>query len=216
MIKVRKRVIVPASLRHPLRNTYNGQDVQEALLEDSDRKCYICEQYVNKSFQVEHHMSQLQFPHLRYEWKNLFLSCAYCNSRKSARYDLLDPISNNIEVLITQQLDLKQKTVLLAGDESNPQIVSTINFLKKLFNGKNGLRDVRCKELYNDLLREYVLFLKFLLGYKQNKNYNNKQRVIDSLLLTKEFLAFKYWILKNDSASYAEFKDYLRFNKLFQ
>lgn len=212
MIKVRKSDVVPPSLLVPNCRNHNGQDVQQTLLDDSDKKCYLCEQYVNKTFQIEHHKGQANFPHLKYEWTNLFMSCVYCNGRKSAGYDLLDPIANNIEQLITHRLILNQKNVSFTADPLNSQAVSTIALLTKLFNGKNGLRDVKCKELYEDLQREYVKFLEFLLDYKQDSNLINKQRIIDSLLITKEFLAFKYWVIKDDPDLYNDFKNYMTWN----
>lgn len=212
MIKVRKSTVIPPSLLEPACNDHNGQDVQAALLVDSDRKCYICEQYVNKTFQVEHHKGQAQFPDLKYDWTNLFMSCVYCNGRKSGGYDLLNPIENKIEDLIIHRLTLSKKSVLFTGDPLNPQTSSTISLLKKLFNGKNDLRDVKCKELYEYLQREYVKFLEFLVDYKTESTESNKQKIIDSLLVTKEFLAFKYWIIKDDAELFPEFQEYMLFN----
>lgn len=213
MIRVRKSSNIPPSLLVQNCSAHDGQDVQEALMDDSYKKCYLCEQYVNKSFQVEHHKGQAQNANLKYEWTNLFLSCLYCNQRKSGGYDLVNPLTNNIEDLIIHRLDLTLKNIVFIVDPLNVQGVSTVRLLERLFNGKNGIRDVKCKELYEDLQREYVTFLTFLLDYKQNNTLVNKQKIIDSLLISKEFLAFKYWIIIDDPLLFNEFRSYMSWNK---
>lgn len=213
MIKVRKSADAPPSLLVGDCSSHDGQDVQEALILDSDQKCYLCEQFVNKTFQIEHNKSQSLFPHLKYEWTNLFMSCPYCNGRKSAGFDVLDPLTNDVEELITHHLDLAQKSILFTTDPLNVQAVSTVSLLDKLFNGKDNIRDVKCKVLYEDLQREYVSFLQFLLDYKTDNSAINKQKIIDSLLITKEFLAFKYRIIKENTSLYDDFKDDIVWNK---
>ena len=215
MIRVRKSTVTPPSLLAANCNKHDEQDVQDALMLESDKKCYLCEQYVNKTFQIEHNKAQTVQPHLRYEWSNLFMSCGYCNGRKSGGYDVLDPATNNIEDLITHHLDLSRKFITFNTDHLNPQTLSTVELLSKLFNGKNNLRDVKCKVLYEDLQREYVSFLQFLLDYKQDDSPLNKQKVIDSLSITKEFLAFKYWLIKGDAVLFGEFGQYMIWNKRF-
>lgn len=212
MIKVRKSVNAPLSLGVGC-TSHSGQDVQSALLIDSEKKCYLCEQFVDKGFEIEHNRGQTRFPHLKYEWTNLYMSCTYCNGRKSGGYDVLNPSTNNIEDLIEQRLDLANKRIQYVGDQTNAESVSTVDLLSKLFNGNGNLRDVKCKMLYEDLQREYVNFLQFLADYKSDKTEANKQKILDSLLITKEFLAFKYWLIKDDPALDAEFGPFIIWNK---
>jgi uncharacterized protein (TIGR02646 family) len=215
MIRISKSDAVPPSLLAVNCNNYDGQDVQDALVADQHEKCYLCEQKTNKSFQIEHLQPKADgyFPHLKYVWTNLFLSCPYCNGRKPNEFDLLDPLRNNIEDIISHRLDLTAKSAQIKAMRSGSKEEYTAQLLDRLFNGKNKLRDVKGRILYRDLEREIVLFLGFLNDYKTDNTPLNKQKIIDSLLITKEFLAFKYWILKDDGALYNVFKEYTVWNK---
>lgn len=213
MIKVRKSGIVPPSLLVAGCSRHDGQDVQDALVLDSDKKCYLCEQFTNKTFQIEHNKGQTAYPLLKYEWTNLHMSCPYCNGRKNGGYNVLDPAGHDIEDLIEQRLNLAKKEIQYVDNDGSVESGSTIELLTKLFNGKAGLRDVKCNLLYEDLQREYVTFLGFLSDYKMDNSNDNKQKIIDSLLITKEFLAFKYWLIKDDAVLDAEFATYVVWNK---
>lgn len=65
---------------------YNKPEVNEALIEMSRGKCYICENKDSiSSYQIEHlkpHRGNLE---LKYDWNNLFWSCAHCNNLKNAK-----------------------------------------------------------------------------------------------------------------------------------
>jgi hypothetical protein len=188
--------------------------VQEALVSDQHEKCYLCEQKTTKSFQIEHHKAKAvgYHPELKYTWSNLFLTCGYCNGRKPNEFDLLDPAHNNIEDIIAHRLNLSAKSAIITSIRQGIQENYTVTLLDKLFNGKNHIRDIKGKILYNDLEREIVFFMGLLNEYKTSRTPENKQKVVDSLLITKEFLAFKYWIVK-DTGFYDDFKPFMIWNK---
>jgi hypothetical protein len=215
MIRVRKSAVIPASLLIVNCNNYDGQDVQEALVADQHEKCYLCEQRTTKSFQIEHLKSKAigYFPLLKYTWSNLFLSCPYCNGRKPNNFDLLDPAVNNIEDVIAHRLDLAARSAVIISLKEGIQENYTVRLLDKLLNGKDKLRDIKGAILFKYIEREIVFFLQLLNDYKNSNSPENKQRVIDSLLITKEFLAFKYWIVKDNANLYADFKDHMIWNK---
>lgn len=214
MIRVSKSVDVPPSLLVANCTSYNGLDVQKALVTDHHEKCYLCEQKTGKDFQIEHLKAKAEgySPHLEYIWSNLFLSCPYCNSRKHESYVILDPATNNIEDFISHRLDLTTKTVVIKDLREGTNDDCTAWFLGRLFNGKHNLRDTKAGILYRDLQREMVFFLGILLDYKTAATPENKQKVIDSLLITKEFLAFKYWIVK-DNNLYNDFQEHMNWNR---
>jgi len=215
MIRVSKSANIPASLLVNNCTRYNGRDVQETLVKDQHEKCYLCEQKTTKSFQIEHHKAKATgyYPELKYTWSNLFLACPYCNGRKPNGFDLLDPVLNNIEDIVSHHLDLSTKLVVIKSLRAGAQEDYTVSLLERLFNGKDNLRDIKGKILYNDIEREIVFFMGLLNDYKHSNNQENKQKVIDSLLITKEFLAFKYWIIKDHPGLYGAFKDYMVWNK---
>lgn len=217
MIRVSKSVKTPASLEVDNCTSYNGQDVQEALVADQKAKCYLCEQHITKSFEIEHLKPKAagRFPELKYTWSNLFLSCPYCNGRKPNDYNLLDPLTNDIEEIIEHRINLALKLIVLTTEGvATVREDYTIRLLDRLFNGKNKLRDIKGGLLYKDLEREIVFFLGVLNDYKTLNSADNKQKVIDSLLITKEFLAFKYWILKDNDLLYNDFKDNIVWNRM--
>jgi len=215
MIRVYKSGEGPASLLVNNCNKYDGQDVQENLVKDQHEKCYLCEQRTTKSFQIEHLKPKADnyYPELKYTWSNLFLSCPYCNGRKPNDYELLDPSANNVEDIIGHKLDFAARSVEFKSVKAGTEEDFTVTLLDKIFNGQNELRDVKGDILYKDLEREIVFFLGLLNNYKSLKNPENKQRIIDSLLITKEFLAFKYWIVKENDNLYQEFKTYMVWNR---
>jgi len=214
MIRVYKQEVVPASLQKDDCNKYDDQDVQVALYDDQNSKCYLCEQNAGKSTQIEHLRPKAEtcFPELKYKWTNLFLSCPYCNGRKSNALLILDPANNNIEEIIVQRLDAANKKLEFTSDSNNNEVIDTIALLNRLHNGKNGLRDRKAKAFYNDIELGVNSFLKYLLNYKENLSDENKQIVIDSLKVDKEFLGLKYWMIK-DYGFNNDFKDEIVWNK---
>lgn len=85
--------------------TYNQPEVNEALLEMFHGKCYICENRDVISYHIEHRVSHHNHDDLKYDWKNLYLSCAHCNMIKGTRFDdILDCTVSDIERIIKFQI----------------------------------------------------------------------------------------------------------------
>jgi hypothetical protein len=213
MIRVRKSENVPASLAVENPTRYDSQDVLETLVNDQDQKCYLCEQKHRQNFHVEHLKPKAIFGDLKYEWTNLFSACPYCNGRKPNSFDILDPSLHNIEEIIIHQLDLANNQSEISSLRAGVQEKYTVELLKKLFNGENGIRDIRRQILFDDLQREIVFFLRLLNDYKNNKSEQNIQKVIDALGIKKEYLAYKFWLVKNNNGLNEDFKDHMVWNK---
>ncbi len=214
MIRVNKTAEIPPSLQEAFCVHYDGHDVQESLYNDHHGKCYLCEQQTGKNFEIEHLKSKATgySPELEFSWTNLFLACKYCNGRKPNSFEILDPTTINIEDVISQHIDLYSKKVEFKSSQSGLNVQHTIELLDKLFNGKTRIRDKRGQILYEDLHREISFFFEMLIQYKSTKNSKNKQIIIDCLSINKEFLGFKYWIIK-DHNMYDEFNDFMVWNK---
>jgi uncharacterized protein (TIGR02646 family) len=212
MIRVFKSPEIPSTLQNVDCSKYDGQDVQDALVIDQHCKCYLCEQYAGKSFQVEHLKPKAKeyFPELKFDWNNLFLVCSYCNGRKPNSFTILDPTKSNVEELIEQRLE--EKKLIFKSLDINPQVEQTISLLSKLFNGEKGIRDVKCQQLFKDIEREINFFFKLLLDYKNNPTNENRKTLTDCLNIDKEFLGFKYWIMK-DYGFFDEFSEFMVWNK---
>lgn len=214
MIRINKTAETPPSLSMVNCNHYNGQDVQNTLYADQHGKCYLCEQETHKNFEIEHLKPKTDgyYPDLKFSWTNLFLVCGYCNGRKPNCSEIIDPSVNNIEDLITHRIDLYSKKVEFQNTPTDLNVQHTTELLDKLFNGKSQIRDKKGEILYEDLNREISFFLEMLLYYKSDSSEVNKQIIIDLLHISKEFLGFKYWIIR-DSSLYDEFKEYMVWNK---
>lgn len=186
MIRVRKQQEVPATLQVESCSKYDGDDVKEALYNDHHGKCYLCEEKTGKSFQIEHLRPKAEdcFPELKYSWPNLFLSCPYCNGRKSNKLDqIIDPTTLNIEDQIEQRVDFGKNKISFHTPLNSEPIKQTISLLDKLMNGESGLRDFKCKTLYDNIGREVNFFLSLLIKYKKNKCEENRQAIMDSLTI---------------------------------
>lgn len=215
MIRISKTTDIPRSLQVENCNHYDGQDVQDALYSDHHGKCYLCEQETHKNFEIEHLKPKAEghFPEMEFEWTNLFLSCKYCNGRKPNNLEITNPLNVNTEDVITHKFDINLGKIEFFSYSDDANTLETIKLLSRLFNGKSNIRDIKGKILFDDLNREILNFLKMLLQYKSNSNEENKQIIIDLLHISKEFLGFKYWIMK-DNGFYDEFEEYMVWNKL--
>ena len=214
MIRVIKTAEIPLSLQVVNCTRYDGQDVQDALYSDHYGKCYLCEQETHKNFEIEHLKPKAEdfSPELEFEWTNLFLSCKYCNGRKPNNLEIINPLNINIEDVITHKFDINLGKIEFLSSSDDPNTLETIKLLSIIFNGKANIRDIKGKILFDDLNREILYFLKMLIQYKSNSNEENKQIIIDLLHISKEFLGFKYWMMK-DNGFYDEFKEYMVWNK---
>jgi hypothetical protein len=214
MIRVNKTAETPPSLLVENCNRYDGHDVQSALYTDQHGKCYLCEQETHKNFEIEHLKPKAEgyYPELEYKWTNLFLACKYCNGRKPNNLEILNPLNLNIEDVITHKFDINLGKIEFLSNTDDPNTLETTKLLSILFNGKSNLRDIKGKILFDDLNREILNFLKMLLQYKSNSKEENKQIIIDLLHISKEFLGFKYWIIR-DAGMYDLFKEYMVWNK---
>ena len=86
--------------------TYNTKPVNAALVETFHGKCYICENKKATAYQIEHLIPHRDNRKLKYDWENLFWSCAHCNNIKSDKYEpILDCTKENVERLVDIGVD---------------------------------------------------------------------------------------------------------------
>lgn len=93
MVKIDRSYPAPASLALESQNvsgSYSKEDVIDQLEHDFHGKCYICEIKPLMDPQVEHLLPHKggKYPERKFDWNNLFLVCAHCNSVKNKKkYD---------------------------------------------------------------------------------------------------------------------------------
>jgi uncharacterized protein (TIGR02646 family) len=212
MIRIKKSEDVPQSL---VRTTaYDGVDVQRQLLVDHHKKCYICECIVEANYHIEHLNSK---NNNRQDWNNLFLSCGYCNVRKLGLFDdILNPTMHNVEDIIEQRIDTSTKTASFKSNDTSMAVTQTIRLLERIFNGKDAESDSRNphEEVFYDKVEMIINgFMKKAIDFCMDSSDVNMNCIKEELNIDKEFLGFKYWIIRDTPQLFAAFKDDIKWNK---
>lgn len=219
MIRVVKSLNIPESLS--TRNNYNGEDVKKQLYADHYGKCYLCERKVSTGFHIEHLRSRTNNPTMICNWENLYLSCTYCNGRKSANYDnILNPSTSNIEEQIYHLLDYPHsRAIFRATEEPTREITDTISLLTKLFNVEEGeikgiMWEIFFKEVVSVINSFQQMVLQWLTTREPTAKEEREAAIKEELDIRKEFLGFKYWIIKTNPILEATFGSYIQWNKV--
>lgn len=214
MIKVFKKPTPPESLTAQKR--YDSEDVKQQLIADHQGKCYLCERTVTTDFQVEHLHSQEYFPEEKYAWHNLFLSCSYCNGKKSNLFDnILNPAQEPIESLIIQELDyLNKRTVFKSANVSlSTEVQQTLSLLERIFNGSHKMRKIKEERFFEDFLSKMNAFQKAINNFLVTDNKQTRLALQEELATDREFLGFKYWIIQSNPKLLCEFAKDIIWNK---
>lgn len=214
MIKVFKKPTSPESLTAQKR--YDSEDVKQQLIADHQGKCYLCERTVTTDFQVEHLHSQEHFPDEKYAWHNLFLSCSYCNGKKSNLFNnILNPAQEPIESLIIQELDyLNKRAVFKSANVSlSTELQQTLSLLERIFNGSHKMRKIKEERFFEDFLSKMNAFQKAINNFLVTDNKQTRLALQEELATDREFLGFKYWIIQSNPKLLCEFAKDIIWNK---
>lgn len=150
-------------------------------------------------FEVEHFVSRSGYPEQRQQWRNLLLACRYCNGRKSYKYDgLLNPLDVNIEEEIVQDIDFENGVARFSAVHGSEQTGMTAEFLGVLFNGRRRIRTIKEKQFFDYFVSVMNRFQGLVCDYLFNPGDENEENVRNELAVDKEFLGFKYWIVKGN------------------
>ena len=216
MIKVFKKPTPPESLTAQKR--YDSEEVKQQLIADHQGKCYLCERTITTDFQVEHLHSQEYFPEEKYAWHNLFLSCSYCNGKKSNLFDnILNPAQEPIESFIIQELDyLNKRAVFKSANVSlSTEVQQTLSLLERIFNGSHKMRKIKEERFFEDFLSKMNAFQKAINNFLVTDNKQTRLALQEELAKDREFLGFKYWIIQNNPKLLFEFAQYIIWNKTY-
>ena len=214
MIKVFKKPTSPESLT--AQKKYDSEEVKQQLIADHQGKCYLCERTVTTDFQVEHLHSQEHFPKEKYDWHNLFLSCSYCNGKKSNLFDdILNPAQEPIESLITQELDYLNKKAVFkqVNTPASTEVQQTLSLLERIFNGTHKMRKIKEERFFEDFLSKMNAFQKAINNFLVTDNYETRLVLQEELTINREFFGFKYWIIQNNPTLLSEFAKDIIWNK---
>lgn len=196
---------------------YSADAVKRQLLADQDAKCYLCEREVGTDYEVEHRQSQQGHPELKNVWENLFLSCGYCNGRKSNDFDgILDPAKVNVEKLVVQRYDAKSETFVFAPvSPEDTSAALTARLLGRLFNGlRPRMPNLKEERFRAEFRQAYNLFMTRVNDYLENPTAEAKSKLLSEVEVTAEYLGFKYWLIMDDPTLRTIFEPSMKWNRV--
>ena len=197
---------------------YNTEEVNVALQEIFYGKCYICENKEATSYQIEHLVPHRNNIDIKYDWDNLFLSCAHCNNTKLGKYEpILDctkeDVDNRIafrkkgyfgteEILEFIPLDMEEK------------VVNTVRLLEDVYNGTTPQKKMEAKLIRRKLRNELSSFKEYIREYREAEEGEEKEDLLyqirKELKASSSFTAFKRWLVKDNREYYPELADLLQ------
>lgn len=196
--------------------TYNTESVNRALKEIFHGKCYICENKEATSYQIEHLVPHHGNIELKYDWNNLFWSCAHCNNLKSDKYEpILDCTKEPVEKLIAFRKigyfgsDEKLEFIAL---ERNQAVENTIYLLEDVYYGTTPQKNMEARIIRRILRKELAKFKEYVREYQEAEDEEEKEDI--GFLLKRElkdssaFTAFKRWLIW-DNERYSELEKYI-------
>ena len=216
-----QRSLVSAKLH---KRKCNTDEVIVALHEMFYGKCYICESVGDKSMDVEHRIPCKGDDDLRYDWNNIFLSCAYCNNIKLAKYDhILDCTVEDVDLLIAFHRDgylRKDSKISIIALDRRPETVQTVELLNAVYIGTTKAKQFGADNLRRFLYTELNKFDDLLARYhdavhddekkdseqllRRELSGNVEGRLIEGIPTVNAFTAFKRWRVRDQRDRYPE------------
>jgi len=196
---------------------YTDDIIKEKVRDDFFHLCYICEEYVPVSFEIDHFFpkGQKEFEHLTHEWTNLFCICSKCNKERpkdinTKGKEVLNNCIDDVEKIINLRYE-NSKVEVIANGNTN-EIKNTVKLLNRIFNGigapdENKRSHIHRREAVKKVLDKFENFIE-----KYNKNNSLFEDEIENCLSKKT---------KNTSSAYVSFKrqlvkdKYKEFEKYF-
>lgn len=208
MFKVLRPDNAPACLAN---NQYNSPEVVHILREIFHGKCYLCETIDLSAPEIEHLEPHEGDDGLKYDWNNLFYSCARCNSLKSHTHrNLLNCCSDEIDVFRTIKClppIMPDASVQISAVDhiEDIRVINTVSLLDKCFNEKNtALRGITREVLIENLfdhLTELLAYRRTIVDRKTTpqEKQHAQERIEVMLKSDFEFSAFWRWYVLSDT-----------------
>lgn len=190
----------------------NKPEVNAALTEMFRGKCYICE---NKdaisSYQIEHLIPHGGNLDLKYNWNNLFWSCAHCNNIKNDRYvPILDCSQENVDRMTAFRKEgyfgTKEKYVF-DPLESSEAVNNTAALLYAAYYGNTPQKKIEAANIRKALRKDLSKFKNLVREFDEAEEYDKedlKCAIRREVSDNAAFAAFKRWILWDNSERYKE------------
>ena len=223
MIKVERKLTekskkaIDSLKREKLKNgSYNTPEVNAALKEMFHGKCYICENRQIVSYQIEHLNPHRGNTELKFDWDNLFLSCAHCNNTKSDKYDpIIDCTKENVERMIAFRKEgyfgSDEKLVFEMLDR-RVETENTVKLLQEVYYGSTPQKKMEAKIMRRMLRKELSEFKEYVREYKEAEDEEKedlKFLLQQQLKDSSPFAAFKRWLIRDNKDAYSELLPYI-------
>lgn len=191
--------------------SYNTKEVNMALNEIFHGKCYICENKEVTSYQIEHLIPHRGDADLKYDWNNLFWSCAHCNNIKADKYE---PILDCTKVAVDEVIAFR-KSGYFGTDEclhfeplvESEEVRNTINLLKDAYYGTTIQKELEAKIIRKKLRKELRDFKEYVREYKEAEGEDREDLLClirSRLKANSPFAAFKRWLIRDNAEYYTE------------
>lgn len=196
--------------------SYNTPEVNAALAEMFHGKCYICENKEGiSSFQIEHLKPHRGNADLKYDWNNLFWSCAHCNNIKNAKYEaILDCTQVDVDRKIAFRKEgyfgKDEKYRFIALEESE-EIKNTVGLLQEAYYGSTPQKRLEAINIRRSLRRNLSDFKNLVRDYEEAEDYDKEDircRICREVGQGAAFAAFKRWVLWDNQEKYKELLQY--------
>lgn len=211
MVKVERSFPAPKSLaieKQKVDGNYSKADVVVRLEKDFNNKCYICEIDHLQDPQVEHLKPHFngRYRNLKFDWNNLFWSCAHCNGVKNQRkydYRIIDCCSSDPELRIYFRLHNGVTDVIPVHNWDN-EAKMTAELVTEVFNIKNsGMRVYKSAMRFEELNREMNKLYDTLNELSRFPNSKFAIKTLQALVRRKSrFAAFKRCYIRENVQKY--------------
>jgi uncharacterized protein (TIGR02646 family) len=197
---------------------YKCGDVSSRLKTDFKNKCYLCELKELTSINVEHFRPHKGDTDLKFDWNNLYLSCAHCNNTKLAAYNNIlnctDPNDRIEDKLHYSFKPFPYEKVEIEVLDDSQQTQETRDLILAIFNGTTPLKKLESDNLRAKLLKEVQDFQESLTAYccDPSLDSSDKERLLRKikyhLHASSSFTSFKRWIIRDNDRLNQEFGQY--------
>jgi hypothetical protein len=213
MVKLNKSPL-PEGVVIRTSDDYRNDPVFAILAADCHCKCYICEDKPS-SINVEHIIPHKNAPEMKFDWNNLFIACAHCNSIKGTKFNnIINPIARDPEVYIALSVELNDdfvETIRVLSLEDDEQTLQTAKLLEFVYSGGfTTMKDVESANLRNEqLLPDIQRFKKFVQGHEEEPELGYDVLIKKDICRSAKFSAFKRKIIRDNPNLAIQFADVL-------
>ena len=208
---VREAVTSLEREREKSNGTYNTPEVNDALQETFYSKCYICENKEVSSWQIEHLRPHQGDNALKFDWNNLFLSCAHCNNIKLGKYDpILDCTHVDTDEYIAFRkvgyFGTDEKLIFEARNDMQ-ETKNTCALLDDVYYGHTPQKKVEANFIRKKLRDELTKFKNYVRDYADATGHQKDElfcTIQKELRESSAFAAFKRWLIRDNQGKYGD------------